>query len=124
MVPGVASISIELPWPAEALSPNGRVHFMKKHSAAKKAKEDAFWATRMEIRDWPDDGPIPMTITVHPRPMTRNLDDDNFIARCKAYRDGIAQALDINDNRFVVQPLQRAEPVPNGLVIFTIGGGE
>lgn len=127
----MSPLRIELGWPSQDLSPNGRPHFHAKARAAKKAVEEAFWATRqaMGAQCGPtvtkldhDGSKIRMTITAHPTPMTRNLDDDNFIARCKSHRDGIAKALGINDNLFAVQPLVVAAPVPNGRMIITIGG--
>ena len=44
-------------------------------------------------------GPIRMTITFVP-PDRRHRDDDNMIASLKSARDGIADALGVNDRRF------------------------
>lgn len=56
-------------------------------------------------------------------PPTKQIsDDDNMVGRCKAYRDGLAQVLRIDDQRFISHPLVRAEPRKGGQVVFTITG--
>ena len=46
-----------------------------------------------------DDGPIPVRITFYP-PDARRRDDDNMIGSFRAARDGIADALGVDDRRF------------------------
>lgn len=112
---------IELPWPDGALSPNGRAHYMKKHSAAKSAKTDAFWMTRQAIptRFKHDGSRLKLTITAHPK-TARRPDDDNTAGSCKAYRDGIAQALGIDDSLFDQQPIQWGEPIKAGRITIEV----
>jgi hypothetical protein len=43
------SVLLELGWPAKALSPNSREHFMTKWRYAKASKDTAFWATRASL---------------------------------------------------------------------------
>ncbi|MBX3583576.1 MAG: hypothetical protein KF810_16950 [Rhizobiaceae bacterium] len=110
-------IQIDLPWPSKDLSPNARVHWAEKHRTAKKHREDAHWRTKPH-------GPIEadkaiVTITAYP-PTRAAFDDDNFIARCKAYLDGIADGLEVNDRAFRIQPLRRGEPIKGGNVRFEI----
>lgn len=57
-------------------------------------------------------------------PDRRERDDDNLVACFKAGRDGIADALGINDNRFTTQFSLRAEPVKDGAVIVEIREAE
>lgn len=113
---------IELPWPDEALSPNGRAHPMKKYRLAQSAKTDAFWVTRQKIptRFHHDGSRLKLTITAHPK-TARRPDDDNTAASCKAYRDGIALALGIDDNLFDQQPIEWGEPVKGGRILVAIG---
>lgn len=48
------------------------------------------------------------------------MDDDNLIGAMKSYRDGIAQALDINDARFITHPVQRGARDGRGRVVVEI----
>ena len=108
---------IELPWPHKSLSPNARVHRMVKYRVGKRHREWAQWASCSY-------GPIEadeVHVTIVASPPTRAaFDDDNFIARCKPYLDGISDSLEVNDSKFRIQPLRRGEPVKNGAVRFEI----
>ena len=48
----------------------------------------------------PVDGKIPLTITFYP-PDKRHRDADNMVASIKAGLDGVADALKVNDRRFL-----------------------
>lgn len=91
-------------WPPRELSPNNHhVHWAKKAKAAKSYRL-ACWALVKEAKlavDW--DGPVHLWITFN-KPSRRAMDDDNLIASFKAGRDGMAEALKINDARFVCHP--------------------
>jgi hypothetical protein len=50
------SINIELGWPAKALSPNARVHYMEHARFKKAAHATAYWATRQVFRSTPPMG--------------------------------------------------------------------
>ena len=115
-------IEIELGWPAKALSPNSRVHFMALSRAKKAAKTEAYWATKtVKPLDWTHDGTrLPIRIIAYP-PDKRARDDDNLASSLKASRDGIADALGIDDKLFEQQPVLWAEPVRNGRVCVVIG---
>jgi len=102
-------LTIEIDWPDAALSPNGRAHHFARARAAKKAKNDAWGWTKalmpklgIAYGSWR--GPVTVQYTFHPM-QDRGRDDDNFIARCKAARDGIALALGIDDKAFVTLPV-------------------
>lgn len=90
---------IILPWPDKALSPNARVNFWVRSKAAKKAREDAHKATIDAKCVVPDTETIRLHLTFYP-PTNQKRDDDNFIARFKPFRDGIADALGVDDSRF------------------------
>lgn len=86
-------------WPPRELSPNTRGHWSKRAKAAK-AYRKACLALAIESGikvDW--DGDVHLWITFFP-PDRRNRDDDNIIASFKSGRDGLADALGINDRRF------------------------
>jgi crossover junction endodeoxyribonuclease RusA len=66
------------------------------------------------------DGPIPLRVTFCP-PDKRHRDRDNCIAMCKAYMDGIADALVVNDRRF--EPTYAwGDVVKHGAVLVAIAG--
>lgn len=92
-----------LPWPAKELSPNARVHWSKRAKAAKAAKQ-AGWAAALSAK-WtvPAGQRIALSLVLHP-PDLRHRDDDNHVGRCKAYRDGIAAAIGIDDRWLYWQP--------------------
>lgn len=108
---------IDLPWPHKDLSPNARCHWTRKHRAVKVHREAAHWQSKPR-------GPIEadeVRVTIVAYPPTRHaFDDDNFIARCKPYLDGIADGLEINDRNFRIQPLRRGEVSKPGNVRFEI----
>ena len=102
------SLTIELPWPSAALSPNSRKKWdMNK---AKKAAKAYAWTMTKSLMgplgivpgSW--EGPVAVQYTFHPA-MERGRDDDNFAARMKSGRDGIALALGIDDVKFSQQPV-------------------
>lgn len=61
------------------------------------------------------EGRLHLWIDFYP-PDRRRRDDDGLLASCKAYRDGIADALGIDDRRFVSHPYLRDEVVKGGEV--------
>ena len=56
-------------------------------------------------------------------PDKRHRDDDNLVAQFKNGRDGVADALGINDKRFRIHPWLSTDVVKNGSVKvrFTAG---
>lgn len=97
-------MKITLPWPPKELNPNARLHWSKKSKAAAKYRTACHLLTlEAGLRgiDW--DGDIHVFIDFYP-PDRRARDDDNMIAAFKSGRDGIAQALGVNDKRFRTHP--------------------
>lgn len=98
---------VVLPWPDRRLSPNARLHYRVTSPVKAKARKDAAYLTydampggAREVRQhFAGDGPIRYRVTFYP-PDARHRDDDNMIAMFKAARDGIADALGVNDRRF------------------------
>ena len=114
-------MTICLPWPSKDLSPNARVHYRTKAAATKAYREQAYWLTRERfpfIHQFPSDGPIRLRFDFHP-PDKRKRDLDNMLASCKAAIDGIADALEVNDQRFGFW-LSREAPVKGGKIIVSI----
>lgn len=112
--------SFTLPWPAKILWPNGRGHWSAKSRATKNHRTWAFVATKAcDIR-----GPFSRwSVIFHPK--TRHqIDDDNARASLKAYQDGIAQALGVDDRTFPAPTILFGEPIKGGLLSITIEAGE
>ena len=117
---------IELPWPHKDLNPNARVHWTKKASAAKMARDTAFKITLVTMQclsiSLDKSKKINFVIEFYP-PGKRKYDDDNLIASFKPYRDGIADALRINDVSFKTIANIK-EVVKGGKVIVKLTNGE
>jgi len=113
-----------LGWPAKALHPNARVHWAVRARAAREARQTAAWATKAAwARLTLPDGPLHLWIDFFP-PDRRKRDDDGLLAAFKPHRDGIADALGIDDSRFVSHPMLRhGEVRPAGQVAVRITGG-
>lgn len=97
---------IVLPWPPRALSPNARVHWSKKHRAAKTQKRDAALlaqAAGYGRIDWPEAGRLCVWVTGYPADRRRR-DADNMLASIKHALDGIADVMGVDDSRFVPKP--------------------
>lgn len=116
---------ITLPWPDRALHPNSRVHWAQKAKATKAARHVAFVAARAigwTNESVPSEGRLSLWIDFYP-PDRRRRDDDGLLASMKAARDGIADALGIDDSRFVSHHMLRDEVRRGGEVVVTITEG-
>ena len=97
---------IVLPWPDKGLSPNARLHWAQKSKLTKAARKRAMLETvvaRYKPADFAGSGEVHVWITFFP-PDRRRRDHDNMQASLKASLDGIASALQIDDNRFRLHP--------------------
>lgn len=65
------------------------------------------------------DGDIHVFIDFYP-PDRRRVDDDNLSSRFKAGRDGVADALVVDDRRFRAHPCLRDEVRAGGEVVLTV----
>lgn len=94
---------VVFPWPQSQLNPNVRLHWAIKHKAKKVYRQACYLLTRqvMQKNCWevPDTRVIKLTISFYP-PDARRRDDDNMIGSFKSGRDGMADALGVNDFRF------------------------
>lgn len=108
-------------WPARALHPNARVHWAQRAKAAKMARREGWalaHAAGWQGRDFPD-GRLHLWIDFYP-PDKRRRDDDGLLASFKPYRDGIADAMEIDDVRFVSHPYVRDEVRKGGEVVVRL----
>lgn len=110
---GVAGGVIHLPWPPRAVHPNARQHWAPKARATRRMRQDAAWSARAAgLRA--ADGSLTVRLRFCP-PDARRRDLDGMIASCKAYLDGIADALGVDDSRFALGAMVCA-PVAAGAV--------
>jgi hypothetical protein len=114
---------IELPFPPSSLSGHAKGHWRAKAAVTAKHRgwaKAAALAAKVKV---PADGDI----RIHVRfvPPDRRGDRTNFPNRMKAYLDGIAEALGVNDARFLPS-YEFAEPVKPGKVVVTVAlqGGD
>lgn len=113
---------VTLSWPDSRLSPNARLHWRNRAKVAKTAKSAAYYLARAAGAEAPASGPIPLLITFYP-PDNRARDMDNAIASMKSALDGLAEAMKVNDRRFVLTFAWGAAAKP-GRVEIAIGGGK
>ena len=110
--------AIVLPWPPSSLSGHAKGNWHAKAALTKKHREWARLATLATDVRVPRDGDINIIVAFYPP--DRRSDRTNFANRAKPYFDGIADALGVNDRRFVPS-YQFGEPVHGGKVVVEIG---
>lgn len=109
---------IELPWPPSSLSGHNSGHWRSKSAIVAKHRDWAKKAAMAARSTAPAEGDIRVIVTFYPP--DRRGDRINFPNRMKPYFDGIADAMKVNDSRFVPS-YHFAEPVKNGRVVVSIG---
>ena len=111
---------MSLPWPNRALHPNARVHWRELAEHKKNARIIGRYlaieagAKRQAFPERPA-----VAITFNP-PDNRRRDDDGIIASFKAYRDGIQDAIGVDDSRWQVT-YAIGNVVPKGAVVVEVG---
>lgn len=108
---------IELPFPPSSLSGHNTGHWRRKSPIVAKHREWARSATLAAKVNVPEAGDIRVIVTFYPP--DRRGDRVNFPNRMKPYFDGIADALKVNDSRFVPS-YQFAEPIKGGRVVVSL----
>lgn len=106
--------AIELPWPVKELSPNARVHWAVKASAAKSARKNAAWATRAAGLSKLDLASLKVTVVYH-APDKRRRDADGVLSSCKAYLDGVADVIGVDDSNFELA-IRKGAPITHGAI--------
>jgi hypothetical protein len=109
---------IILPFPPASLSGHAKGHWRSKSGPTAQHRNWAFQATLAARPDVPDAGNIPIHIRFVPP--DRRGDRTNFPNRAKPIFDGIAQALGVNDSRFLPS-YTFADPEYPGRVEVTVG---
>ena len=122
----IDSVTITIPMTIPAgLSPNARMHWGPRSRLTRQAREAAYYATRQAYVE--DDGPIPSAgpLTLHVavawEGRRRTQDDDNVWAGLKPFRDGIADALGIDDKNMRCGSIsQTRDPEKRGFIKVAI----
>lgn len=114
------SITITLPWPDKDLSPNARVHFHALAAAKRQAKSIAHGLALEAGARFLAIARGPVVTWQFSPPDRRRRDLDNCIASCKAYSDGLAMALQVDDSAWEWRFLPMGQPVKGGQVTVTI----
>ena len=94
---------VELPWPPAELNPNKRLHWSVKRKHVATYRSQCAWLAKQARLAVHWDGDVHVWIDFFP-PDKRRRDDDNLVAAFKAGRDGLADALGIDDARFRIHP--------------------
>jgi crossover junction endodeoxyribonuclease RusA len=110
---------IELPFPPSSLSGHAKGNWHGKSSVTAKHRSWARNATLAANLTAPASGDIRVIVAFYPP--NRRGDRVNYPNRMKPYFDGIADALKVNDSRFVPSYIF-AEPVKNPRVVVSIEG--
>lgn len=113
----VAGILIELPFPPASLSGHNKGHWHAKSGIVAKHREWARLATLAAGAAVPGEGDIRVAVTFYPP--NRRGDRVNYPNRCKPFFDGIADALKVNDSRFL-PAFYFGEPEKIGRVVVEI----
>jgi len=96
---------------------------MVKYRASKQAKDDAYLATLAVIKSdgWSvDDDRYFVFRHFFPPDDKRRRDEDNMVASCKAYQDGVFAAMEIDDSRIAMSINSIGRPCEGGRVEFWI----
>lgn len=113
--------TIRLPWPPAGLSGHAKGHWRTRATLTQRHRHWASLATRDARARAPEAaGDIHLRVTFIPP--DRRSDRANFPVRCKAYFDGIADGLGVNDRRFVPH-FVFAEPEKPGRVEVVVLDG-
>lgn len=111
-------MQIVLPWPPASLSGHAKGHWRSKASVTAKHRE---WARNATLAEgaFEIEGTGDVRVIAAFYPPTKRGDRVNFPNRMKPYWDGIADALGINDSRFLPSYVF-GEPVKGGQVVVTL----
>ena len=105
---------VHLPWPSKVLWPNGPNGNRYAKSGSRKSHRKWACAAAMAAGERFTEGPIAIKLTVFPKARGPLPDQDNCIAACKAYLDGIADAIGVNDKHFTAPVVEYAHRTKHG----------
>lgn len=105
----VSEVTIEIPMlPPRECSPNARVHWRERHSAARAFREAAAWCAYQGRASEGFAGfaygeAVVMDVAIRWCCGRKRMDDDNAWASLKPARDGLADVLFGGEDRFITQ---------------------
>lgn len=111
--------AIRITWPSADLSPNSRGHWAKRARATKTSRRAAFYLAKEAGLNAPADGPISIHATFYP-PKRHRYDRDGLMSRLKSTFDGMADAMKVDDFRFV--PTMEMADDTGGYVLIEVRG--
>lgn len=118
------AVRLVLPWPPAALNPNcKKVHPARKARFVRDYRQACWSETLAQVgcdagrRLFPGTGRIAIRLDLFP-PDRRSRDDDNAESAFKAGRDGVADALKVDDRRFQMSRFLHIDS-PRGCVVLT-----
>lgn len=106
---------IFLPWPDKRLSPNSRHHWAQVARAKKAAKRTAHYTVLEAGIGKIETTAVNVKLSFYP-PSKRHYDADNLIASHKAALDGIAEAIGVDDSKFIISATPHGPVEQNGMV--------
>lgn len=109
---------IILSYPDKSLSPNARMNRYALNAVKQTARDEGFYAAK-DAGITITDQPLQLFIKICP-PDKRKRDDDNVLASLKSARDGIFDALDIDDHQVRISSHGFGNVVPGGKVYIWI----
>jgi hypothetical protein len=115
------AFKITLPWPPASLSGHNTGHWSAKAGVVSRFRKHA-WAETLAVKaKAPEKGDV----CIHVRfvPPDKRGDRTNYPNRIKPVFDGIADALKVNDRRFLPS-FEFAEPEKPGRLEITIGAAQ
>lgn len=111
-------IALDLPWPDRKLHPNARLHWAAKAKATKVARSNAGWIAKEAGLKRIDAKGLLVTAIFSP-PDRRRRDRDGMLSSIKAYLDGIADVVGIDDSEWDLA-IRKAPPRQGGNVRIEI----
>lgn len=113
------TLSVTLPWPPRELSPNFRTRSTRWIARVRKEYRRACAQIAWDAGVQPGRNLRLERIVFHP-PTANTPDDDNISSRLKAGRDGLADAMGVDDQTFNDAPKEIGAVVKGGAVVVLL----
>ncbi|WP_299663878.1 hypothetical protein [uncultured Ruegeria sp.] len=110
------TVSVTLPWPPKELSPNFRTRSHRLVSVRRKEYRKACFDAAWDRGIRPVQLLALKSVTFHPSG-NYGYDDDNLRSRFKAGRDGLAEAMGVDDRTFNDVPHELGAVVKGGAIV-------
>jgi crossover junction endodeoxyribonuclease RusA len=116
-VPDSVTVTIPMTIPP-GLSPNARTHWAQRSRLVREARTAAYYAARKErVELGQPAGPLVLHVLIAWEARRRVQDDDNAWAGLKAFRDGLADALGVDDRHMTCGSItQTKDPDKRGYI--------